>query len=71
MIFNIQQQIDYLEQVANITLREGDLLMTGTPEGILPVCEGDLIQAYLRSENKVIDSITERVGKEARPRQYC
>ena len=47
MIFKINQQIDYLEQVAGITLGEGDLLMTGTPENIAPVREGDLMEASL------------------------
>ena len=47
MIFKIDQQIDYLERVANIELKEGDLIMTGTPEGIAPVREGDVLDAVL------------------------
>ena len=44
MVFKIDQQIDYIEQHANITLNEGDLLLTGTPENIAPVREGDCLE---------------------------
>lgn len=47
MIFKIDQQIDYLENVVNIQLREGDLLLTGTPENIAPVREGDRLEAAM------------------------
>jgi 2-keto-4-pentenoate hydratase/2-oxohepta-3-ene-1,7-dioic acid hydratase in catechol pathway len=47
MIFKIDKQIEYLEKVAGITLCEGDLIMTGTPENIAPVREGDCMEASM------------------------
>lgn len=54
MLFKINEQIDFLEKEAGITLREGDLLMTGTPEGIAPVKAGDEMIATLIENGKLI-----------------
>lgn len=47
MIFKIDQQIEFLEKIAGITLGEGDLIMTGTPENIAPVRERDCMEASM------------------------
>ncbi len=60
MIFKIGQQIDYLENVAGISLGEGDLLMTGTPENIAPVREGDCMEASMSFGGVEISTIVER-----------
>lgn len=70
MIFKINQQIDYLEQVAGIQLREGDLIMTGTPEGIAPVKEGDKLDATISYKGRQISHITERIRRDAKP-NFC
>lgn len=43
MVFSVQQLIAYCSEI--FTLQPGDLLFTGTPEGVAPVEDGDLLEA--------------------------
>lgn len=43
MLFSVPYLVSYVSRV--LTLEEGDLLLTGTPEGVGPVKEGDRIEA--------------------------
>jgi len=52
MIFPFDVQIAYISRF--ITLKTGDLLFTGTPEGVGPVKIGDHLEAYL-GERKLMD----------------
>ena len=54
MIFKINQMIDFIEHDSCIALNEGDMILTGTPEGILPVNEGDLLEATLYSGGELV-----------------
>ena len=45
MLFHIDELIAYVSQF--ITLKTGDLIFTGTPEGVGPVKRKDVIQGYL------------------------
>ncbi|KAH3789980.1 acylpyruvase FAHD1, mitochondrial-like [Dreissena polymorpha] len=45
MIFSIPFLVSYISTY--FKLEEGDVILTGTPEGVGPVCEGDVIQAGL------------------------
>ena len=45
MIFPIDEIIAYISRF--YTLRMGDLLFTGTPEGVGPVAIGDHLQGFL------------------------
>lgn len=45
VIFHFDQLIAYISE--RITLRKGDLIYTGTPEGVGPVQIGDLLEGYL------------------------
>ncbi|MBI5475065.1 MAG: fumarylacetoacetate hydrolase family protein [Ignavibacteriae bacterium] len=47
MIFKIDFTISYLSSI--FTLEEGDLIFTGTPEGVGGVVAGDLLEAELES----------------------
>ena len=58
MLFKIDEQMNYIEKETNVTLKEGDLLLSGTPEGIAPVAEGDLLEATLHSDGKLIETIS-------------
>ena len=40
--------MDWIEDNGT-TLNEGDLLLSGTPEGMAPVKPGDTIEAFLRT----------------------
>ena len=45
MIFSIPYLISYISNY--FTLEEGDVVLTGTPSGVGPVNEGDVIEAGL------------------------
>ena len=55
MIFRIDEVISYLSSI--FTLERGDLVYTGTPEGVGPVVSGDLLQA----EIEIIGTVTVHV----------
>ncbi|HJY12112.1 MAG TPA: fumarylacetoacetate hydrolase family protein, partial [Flavobacterium sp.] len=52
MIFKIDDIIAFVSQY--FTLRVGDLIFTGTPEGVGKVSENDVLEAYLE-EKKDLD----------------
>ncbi|MEM0492915.1 MAG: fumarylacetoacetate hydrolase family protein [Candidatus Thermoplasmatota archaeon] len=45
MIFPVQYIISYISRI--MTLKRGDLILTGTPQGVGEIHEGDIIEAYL------------------------
>jgi acylpyruvate hydrolase len=48
LIFSFERIISYISGF--ITLKKGDLLFTGTPEGVGPVHTNDRLEAYIGSE---------------------
>lgn len=52
MIFPVDEMIAYISRF--YTLRMGDLLFTGTPEGVGPVATGNRLQGYL-GERQLLD----------------
>ena len=48
MIFTVDQIIAYVSKF--MTLKIGDLIFTGTPEGVGPVAIGDLLEGYIGDE---------------------
>lgn len=50
MHFKIHEQLEYITRYS--TLEAGDILMTGTPEGLGPVHEGDRLEATLTYKGK-------------------
>jgi 2-keto-4-pentenoate hydratase/2-oxohepta-3-ene-1,7-dioic acid hydratase in catechol pathway len=47
MLFPVDVLVAYLSTI--FTLEPGDLIFTGTPEGVGQVVTGDLLEAYLES----------------------
>ncbi|KAG5635441.1 Acylpyruvase fahd1, mitochondrial [Sphagnurus paluster] len=45
MIFRIPRLIEHISSI--MTLEEGDLILTGTPEGVGPVVAGDKVECAL------------------------
>ena len=57
-----------MEENGPILFGEGDLLMSGTPEGIAPVVEGDVLEAFLRGpDGELISQIRQVIGRESNP----
>ena len=52
MIFPVDEVISFVSQY--MTIKTGDLLFTGTPEGVGPVSIGDHLEAYLEGR-KMLD----------------
>lgn len=48
MIFSFAYIISYLSKF--FTLRQGDLIFTGTPKGVGPVVPGDVLHAFIEDE---------------------
>lgn len=48
MIFSFDQLISYVSQF--VSLRVGDLIFTGTPEGVAGVKQGDNLEGYLNGD---------------------
>ena len=60
----ISQIPELIEDISKyMTLREGDLIMTGTPSGGGPTKPGDFLEASLSSENKILSSLFMKVDK--------
>lgn len=51
MVFKIPTLLSYITQY--FTLERGDLILTGTPSGVGPVCDGDVIEAGLDDVDKI------------------
>lgn len=62
MIFSLQQIVDYIAD--RYGLDEGDLIFTGTPEGVGPVYEGDRLEIAYGSN--VLGSCVISAGPEAK-----
>lgn len=54
MIFPFEKLVTHVSRY--ITLREGDLLFTGTPAGVGPVVRGDRLEGYLE-DKKMLDFV--------------
>lgn len=55
MIFNVHKLIEYISSI--ITLEQGDLIYTGTPEGVSQVNNGDTIEAELAGYIKITHKV--------------
>ncbi len=56
MIFRIEKLIEYISGI--FTLEEGDLIFTGTPEGVGPVYHGDMLEAEIENLIKISNYVT-------------
>ncbi|MBS1637073.1 MAG: fumarylacetoacetate hydrolase family protein [Bacteroidetes bacterium] len=51
LLFSFDKVIAYVSQF--VTLKTGDLIYTGTPEGVGPVKVGDKLQGFLKGEKRL------------------
>lgn len=61
MHFKINEQLEYITRY--MTLEAGDILMTGTPEGLGPISEGDKLVATLSYKGKLLAKIEDTIQK--------
>ena len=61
MTIKIFDQLAYASKY--MQMHPGDILMTGTPEGSGPIQEGDLLQASMSYEGKVIAKIEDTIKR--------
>jgi len=52
MMYSIERIISFISEI--MTLERGDLILTGTPEGVGEVREGDVLEAHLGSQCSLI-----------------
>ncbi len=61
MIFTIAEIVSFISK--NFTLMPGDIILTGTPSGVGPLCHGDIVEVEIEQigilENPVIDQTME------------
>jgi len=62
MIFDIPVLIEYLSKL--VTLEPGDVLATGTPEGIGPIEPGDTVTCIIENIGELVNPVAERANGE-------
>ena len=62
MYYSIYDQLQYISKY--LTLDAGDILMTGTPEGLGPVNEGDHLEATLTYNGKILARLEDIIKRE-------
>ena len=55
MIFTVAQIISFVSR--HMTLEPGDIIATGTPEGIAPVERGDLIECTITGLGSLVNQV--------------
>jgi acylpyruvate hydrolase len=58
MIFKIPELLEYITRF--ITLEAGDIIMTGTPEGVGPIAPGDVIACGITGLTEASWKVSER-----------
>ncbi|KAI5964001.1 hypothetical protein KGF57_001112 [Candida theae] len=66
MIFPIHKILSYMSNI--MTLEKGDLILTGTPKGVGPIVDGDVVEATLSVGENIIESI--KISAETKPGYY-
>ena len=57
MVFSIPRLVSYISHV--MTLEPGDLIATGTPEGVGPLSPGDVVEVALSCGASVSNPVVE------------
>jgi 2-keto-4-pentenoate hydratase/2-oxohepta-3-ene-1,7-dioic acid hydratase in catechol pathway len=56
MVFSIPMLLSYVSHV--MTLEPGDIVATGTPSGVAPIAEGDVVEVEITGLSKVSNPVT-------------
>ncbi|EDK45458.1 fumarylacetoacetate hydrolase family protein [Lodderomyces elongisporus NRRL YB-4239] len=66
MIFPIHKILSTMSNI--MTLEKGDLILTGTPKGVGPIVPGDEIEASLKVNGEIVETI--KCKAETKPGHY-
>jgi len=55
MLFTVGEVVEELSRI--MTLQEGDIIATGTPSGVGPIEEGDVIEAWIEGIGTLTESV--------------
>lgn len=55
MIFSVPKMLSFISGV--MTLKQGDIISTGTPSGIGPMSDGDIIEIYIENIGSLINKV--------------
>jgi 2-keto-4-pentenoate hydratase/2-oxohepta-3-ene-1,7-dioic acid hydratase in catechol pathway len=55
MIFSIPYLVSYISHI--MTLEPGDLILTGTPEGVGPLASGDVVEVEIPGVARLSNSV--------------
>jgi 2-keto-4-pentenoate hydratase/2-oxohepta-3-ene-1,7-dioic acid hydratase in catechol pathway len=61
MIFRVSYLVSFVSHV--MTLEPGDVLLTGTPEGVGPMQDGDVIEVEIGGIGVLRNRVTNRPGQ--------
>jgi 2-keto-4-pentenoate hydratase/2-oxohepta-3-ene-1,7-dioic acid hydratase in catechol pathway len=61
MVFSIPFLISYVSRI--MTLEPGDLLATGTPEGVGPLAAGDVVEIEIPGLGTLTNPVVENEGR--------
>ena len=57
MVHSIERLVSYLSH--QVTLEPGDLILTGTPQGVGPLVHGDRVEVSIENVGTLRHSVTE------------
>jgi 2-keto-4-pentenoate hydratase/2-oxohepta-3-ene-1,7-dioic acid hydratase in catechol pathway len=57
MVFSVKQLIAFVSSV--MTLERGDLLLTGTPSGVGPLLDGDIVEVNIEDIGSLRNPVAE------------
>jgi len=56
MVFSIPMLLSYVSHV--MTLEPGDIVATGTPSGVAPIANGDVVEVEIVGLSKISNPVT-------------
>jgi len=66
MIYSVAELVSFVSQ--SMTLAAGDIILTGTPSGVGPICAGDRLEARISDWRPLQNSVTNARDISSRPK---
>jgi len=62
MVFNVYETVSFISR--NITLSPGDIILTGTPGGVGPIANGDVVEVEIEGIGVLRNNVVDQRGKQ-------